>query len=213
MIKAIIFDFDNCMAPADEPGRDLLAPTFEAIRCANKGHLPADRLEHALAECWRHPLDWVAREYGFSDDMLAAGWSAYCRAEVKTPMRGYRDIDALVSLPVRRMLVTSGFRRLQESKVRALGVASWFDCIEIDAIDEPDRIGKEGHFRAILERYALAPREALVVGDSADSEIAAGNRLGMPTVQILRPGIPPAPAADHRIHSLAELPRILEDYR
>jgi putative hydrolase of the HAD superfamily len=213
MIKAIIFDLDNCIAPADEAGEDLLAPTLEAIRRTNKGHLPAERLEQALAACWRHPLDWVAREYGFSDEMFAAGWAACCCMEVKTAMRGYDDLGTLATLPVRRMLVTTGFRRLQESKIRALGVAPWFDSIEVDAIDEADRIGKEGHFRAILRQHGLAPREVLVVGDSADSEIAAGNRLGIPTVQILRPGVPPAATASHAIHSLAELPAILEHYR
>lgn len=213
MIKAVIFDLDNCMAPADEAGGDLLAPTFEAIRRANRGHLSADRLEQALAECWRHPLDRVAREYGFSDDMLAAGWTACRCAEVKTAMHGYGDLGTLAALPVRRMLVTTGFRRLQESKIRALGVASMFDSIEIDAIDEAGRIGKEGHFRAILRKHALAPREVLVVGDSADSEIAAGNRLRITTVQILRPGVPPTTTAKHTIHSLAELPAILEHYR
>jgi FMN phosphatase YigB (HAD superfamily) len=213
VIRAIIFDLDNCIAPANEPGDDLLAPTFEAIRRANQGHMPAERLEHALAECWRHPLDWVAREYGFSEAMLAAGWAVNRAAEVKTPMHGYADLAVLPSLAVHRMLVTSGFRRLQESKVRALGLPSWLDRIEIDAIDEADRIGKEGHFRAILQEYALAPQEVLVVGDSAEFELAAGKRLGMRTVQILRPGVPAATAADHTIHSFNELPAILEHYR
>ena len=212
MIKALIFDLDNCLAAADEPGPQLLAPTFEAIRQANRGTLPEETLERAFAECWRHPLDWVAREYGFSDEMLSAGWAVNARTEVDRPMRGYADLGTLAELPARLFLVTSGFRRLQESKVRALGIRSRFEHIVIDAIDEPDRKGKAGLFADILRTYGLAPTEVLVVGDNEDSEIAAGNRLGIPTVQILRPGVPRATTATHVISTLAELPALLRHH-
>ena len=45
VIKAIIFDLDNCLAASDEPGRQLLAPTFAAIRRANHGALSEETLE------------------------------------------------------------------------------------------------------------------------------------------------------------------------
>ena len=212
MIKAIIFDLDNCLAASDEPGRQLLAPTFDAVRRANHGTLSGETLERALAECWGHSLDAVARKYGFSDEMLAAGCAENSRAEVKIPMRGYADLGALRELPATLFLVTSGFRRLQESKVRALAVASLFERVYIDAIDEPDRKGKEGIFAEILRTHALEPGEVLVVGDDADSEIEAGNRLGIPTVQIQRAGIPRAGNAIHHIGSLAELNQIMDEY-
>jgi len=85
MIKAIIFDLDNCLAASDEPGRQLLAPTFNALRRANHGTLSGQTLELALAACWGHSLDAVARKYGFSDDMLTAGWAENSRAEVNVP--------------------------------------------------------------------------------------------------------------------------------
>jgi len=212
MIKAIIFDLDNCLAAADETGRQLLAPTFAAIRRANHGTLSDDTLERAFDECWGHSLDTVARKYGFSDEMLAAGWAENARAEVKVPMHGYSDFGAIRELHGKKFLVTSGFRRLQESKVRALHAEPLFERIYIDAIDEPDRKGKEKIFAEILRSYALEPSEVLVVGDDADSEIAAGNRLGIPTVQIQRPGIPRAGNATYHIASLAELGSIMKGY-
>jgi HAD superfamily hydrolase (TIGR01509 family) len=213
MIRAIIFDLDNCLASADETGRQLLAPTFAAIRRSNHGTLPDETLERAFDECWGHSLDTVARKYRFSDQMLAAGWVENARAEVKMPMQGYPDLDVIRELPAKLFLVTSGFRRLQESKVRVLHLEPLFERIYIDAIDEPDRKGKEKIFAEILRTYALEPREVLVVGDDADSEIAAGNRLGIPTVQIRRPGIPRAGNATHHIESLTELESIMEGYR
>jgi putative hydrolase of the HAD superfamily len=79
----------------------------------------------------------------------------------------------------------------------------------IDAIDEPQPKGKLQAFVEILRDHRLTPAEVLVVGDNPDSEIAAGNRLGLTTIQILRPGVSASSAATHRIASLTELKRFL----
>jgi putative hydrolase of the HAD superfamily len=211
MITTIIFDLDNCLAAADEPGEQLLAPTFDAIRRANHGTVGEETLERAFADCWRRALDWVAKTYGFSDEMLAAGWAENARAAVSGAMHGYPDIDLLRTLRPKLFLVTSGFRRLQESKVRALGLAPLFERIYIDAIDEPDRKGKETLFKEILRTYSLEPKEVLVVGDDAESEIAAGSRLGISTVQILRDGVSRADSATYHIASLEELRQVIHE--
>ena len=114
MIRAIIFDLDNCLSAADEPGKGLLEPIFDAIRRVNHGRLSDEALAEAFSDCWRHPLDFVAKKHAFTEDMLAAGWAVYVQLEVATPMRGYADLRTLPELPVWRFLVTSGFRRLQE---------------------------------------------------------------------------------------------------
>lgn len=205
MIRAIIFDLDNCLSAADEVGCGLLEPVFDAIRRANEGALSDRKLAQAFEACWRHPLDWVAREYGFTDEMLAAGWGVAARTEVEAPMHGYPDLGTLSTLPAILFLVTSGFRRLQESKIRALQFGPLFEAIYVDAIDEADRKGKGGIFKEILKTSHLSPEEVLIVGDSPDSEIEAGSRLGMRTVQILREGVPRGGNATHYIHSLSEL--------
>lgn len=183
----------------------LYEPAFEAIRQANRGTLTQEALAAAFSDIWRQPLDAVARQRGFSPAMLAAGWRVFASMEMRTPMQGYPDLHALRDLPVQRFLVTSGFRRLQASKIRALAFQDLFTAIYIDAIDEPNRKGKQQLFAEILTSYALAPGETLVVGDNPDSEIQAGNNLGMRTVQILRPGVPFGGNASNHIHTLGEL--------
>ena len=59
-----------------------------------------------------------------------------------------------------------------------------------DAIDEPDRLGKKGLFEKIIADNGYQQTEVLIVGDNEDSEIEAGNALGIQTVQTLRPGVP-----------------------
>jgi putative hydrolase of the HAD superfamily len=124
-------------------------------------------------------LDWIARKHRFSAELQAAAWAAYESLEVRVPMRGYPDLGVLSELAVLRFLVTSGFRRMQESKIRALGIASHFTAIHIDALGDANRVGKEGIFRNILSQHRLQTTEVLVVGDNPDSELEAGNRLGI----------------------------------
>lgn len=209
MIKALIFDLDNCLAAATEVGEALFEPAFAAIRQANRGHVSDDTLLQAFAAMWHHPMDWVATHFGFSAEMREAGWQMLASTEVRGPMRGYNDLAILGELPAQRFLVTSGFRRLQESKIRALRLVPLFTACYVDAIDEPDRFGKRRLFEQILNEYGVRREEVLIVGDNAESEIAAGNRLGIRTVQTLRPGVSRARNATFHIRSLPELKPLL----
>ena len=204
-VRAIIFDLDNCLAAADEPGEQLLEPVFAAVREANGGTLTEPELEAAFRDCWVHAFDFVAATHNFTPAMRAAGWDAFRRIEVRTPMRGYGDCAILPSLGEKRFLVTSGFRRLQESKVRALGIASSFQAIVVDAIDEPGRRGKDRIFRDLMSQYDLDSADVLVVGDNAESELASAARLGLRAAQIIRPGVTPADGVTVHVRDLAAL--------
>src|SRR5262245_50256934 len=210
MIDAIVFDLDSCISAADEPGRHLFEPAFAAIRSANRGsHLESD-LARAFADMWRLPFDFVAEKYSFTQAMKEAGWRAFLEVEVTTPMLGYGDLEVLRELKVRRFLVTSGFRRLQESKVRALNIAPLFTQIVVDAIDEPGARGKLAIIQDLMRTHQLVAERMLIVGDNADSELAAGRKLGVQTVQTLRPGVPRDPGATHHISNFHELRPLLE---
>ena len=71
MTKAIIFDLDSCLAAADEVGEQLFAPAFAAIRAANDGSVPEDKLQTPFAECWRVAFDAVADKYAVTEAMRA----------------------------------------------------------------------------------------------------------------------------------------------
>lgn len=208
-IKALIFDLDNSLAPSRSVGESRYEPAFEAIRKVNAGALSEDQLEAAFADLWESPLDWVAEEYGFTPMMLDAAWDHFSELQADGGFTSYEDLHVLDELSVLKFLVTSGFRKLQQSKIDALGLSEKFDGIVIDAIDEEDHEGKEKIFRKLMEEHQLNPTEVVVVGDSPTSELAAGNRLGMITLQILRPGVKPSDMASHHISSLEEIKDML----
>jgi putative hydrolase of the HAD superfamily len=203
--QAVIFDLDNCLSAADEIGAQLFEPAFVAIRAASGNRHSERALAAAFADMWRHALDWVAAAHGFTPAMREAAWRQLSQLQVTTPMHGYDDLHLLAQVPAVRFLVTSGFKMLQESKIRALGIADLFKGIYIDAIDGADRSGKRGIFEQIMSTHDLVPADVWVVGDNPESELAAAQSLGLRAVQMLRPGVLPSDCASHHVAGLREL--------
>lgn len=205
-MKVAIFDLDNCLSPADQVGEHVFAPVFSAIRQTSREQLSEARIKQILADCWVLSFDQVAKRYQFSPETIAAGYEAYAQLRVEEPFVGYPDIYVVPRLPVRRYLVTTGFRRFQDSKIKALGIESWFDGIVIDALDEPPPLGKQAIFQKILAQEGCKADQVLVIGDNPAAELAAGLALGMRTVQTVRPGVRRSDnTAHHCVEWLEEL--------
>lgn len=201
--QVAIFDLDNCLMDARVVG-PLFEPAFDAIRRANQGMLTPAVLEQSLHQCWYTAFDLVATRYHYTPAMREAGWNAFSQMQVGDGLEGYTDLALVPNIPLRRYLVTSGFRRLQTSKIRALGIGPWFERVDIDAIDEGDGPhGKRPLFEQILEAEGCTADEVLVIGDNPLSELGVGQALGMTTVQTVRPGVRPWDEADYRVEGLA----------
>jgi len=71
-----------------------------------------------------------------------------------------------------------GFRT-GTSKIAALQLPPHFTAIFIDAIDDPERTGKQEVFEQILKHHGPVPEEVLVVGDDAVSASAPFKRFGL----------------------------------
>ena len=212
--KAVIFDLDNTLADAAHVGAATFQPAFDAIREANNATLTDRQLEAAFEACWHTAFYTVAKEHGFSDEMTAAGAQAFRRLCVpeNSGYQGYSDLGELQSVPADKFLVTSGFRNFQNSKIDSLCIRSQFKRIDIDDAEDflPDPSpGKAALFEQIRDAEQLHSSQVLIVGDNPGSEIAAGNSLGMSTVQVLRPRVERSSQATHHIESLSELPGVM----
>ena len=212
MIRAAVFDLDNTIFDSTTVPATVLAPAVAAVRRANAGPdaLPSHVLEAALRAAERFGFLHVADAHKVPARLRAAWRAAYRDLAVSTPLIPYADVvPALTTLALTRLLLTTGFRRMQQSKIVALRIAHLFDGIYIDALDEGGEPNKKEILAQMLRTRRLGPEQTLVVGDSADNEIAAGNALGAVTVQVLRPGVPRAATARHHVTSLAELPALI----
>ena len=170
--------------------------------------MSSEVLEQAINDTWYAPFSVVCERYSLPRTFLAI-WNEWQETvSFDQPLIPYPDVmsslETLRSQGHLLYLLTSGYRRFQRAKIDALGITQLFDEIHIDAVDESCS-GKVAIISDLLLSRNWNRKDLLIVGDSATSEIDAGLRLGIPTIQILRPGIIATDLADRHIHSLVEL--------
>lgn len=203
-VQAIIADLDNTLYPVSSIGDQLFAELFELLA----QELDPAILDLAKADIKRKPFQWVAEKYGFESRLTARANALLNALEWKGEMQVFPDYPALRDYPADRYLVTTGYTRLQESKVRQLGIAG--DFISIHIVDPGQTADtKKTIFAAILKEHGYRPERVLVVGDDPDSELLAGRELGLVTVLYDPGGKHKAGTADYSIrsfHELAQLP-------
>ncbi len=210
MLRAAVFDLDHTLFDPHTLPDTLFGELTVRVRAATAGLVPAAALEAALEDAWRLPFDRVVARHRLPEAGAIAWQDAMSAVEVTEPLAPYPDVPSgLEQLALRRFLLTTGFRRLQESKLRQLGIASLFVAVYVDALDLPGPLGKRALLERLLVEQGLTPPEVLVIGDRADDELSAARDLGMVAVQVLRPGVVASPDVVWRIPDLNALPAIL----
>lgn len=205
-----ILDLDNTLFDTRSIPARLTSRLHSRLRQANaECHaVSAEVLEQAIDDTWNAPFSVVCERYSLPQTFVSI-WNEWQETvSFDLPLMPYPDV--ISSLRVFRKqghylcLLTSGYRRFQQAKIEALGITQLFDEIHIDAVDE-SRVGKAAIISDLVHSRKWNPRDLLIVGDSATNEIDAGVRLGIFTIQILRPGVIATELADRHIHSLFEL--------
>ena len=205
-----ILDLDNTLFDTRSIPAELINSLHSRLRLANEDSraVPSEILEQAINDTWYAPFSVVCSRYCLPEMFLSI-WNEWQETvSFGEPLSLYPDV--LSSIQILRdqghflCLLTSGDRRLQRAKIESLGITQLFDEIHIDAVDESGP-GKAAIISELLLSRKWNRKDLLIVGDSATNEIDAGVRLGISTVQILRPGVPATDLADRHIHSLLEL--------
>ena len=143
----------------------------------------------------------------FDLDRCAFNTSAFSKGDVPDFDYTYGDMHHVVALTQEKILVTAGDTELQQQKIARSGIAQHFSEIHIDGFGD-----KESIFRNIMHRRVLGAHRIMVVGDNPNAELGAGKRLGMVTVQTLRPAVVRWDEADFHIASFAELDQIISAF-
>ncbi len=147
----------------------------------------------ALRRMGREP-DGVAGE-------MARAYAAYRVAAVRPFPGAMEALAAFRERGVRLALITNGAGPFQREKIGRFGLESFFDGIFIEGemgFGKPD----ERVYRLALESVGAEPRDAWMVGDRLDWEIAPAKRLGMGAVwvDVRGRGLPPdAPVRPDRV--------------
>lgn len=199
--RAYIFDLDNTIYPVSSIGYQVFSSLFKLIK-EDGNH--ADDLSAIKQEIMRRPFQQVAEEFGFSSELEQKGTELLINLEYCGRINPFPDYAETRKLPGDRFLVTTGFLKLQQSKIEGLGIRD--DFKEIRIVDPSlTTLTKKDVFAEILDRYDYAAENVLVIGDDLQSEIKAALELGIRAVLYDKNKTQPTSEATYTIADFSEL--------
>ena len=168
-------DLDNTIFPVPQIGHRLFAPLFELIE---QERIPTHELNKIKDEVMRRPFQLVAKEHHLPSDLTTKCIEVLKEISYNDPIEPYEDYVHIQRLSHDKFLVTTGFRKMQQSKVDQLGLAR--DFKEVHIIDPTTtKQLKKDVFAEIVHRHGYAKEDVLIIGDDLHSEIKAAQELGI----------------------------------
>jgi len=227
MITTVVFDLDDTLY--DEI--DYCHSAFRAVARFLGKVAPTACYDDVFACLWRHftagnrtrTFDAALKELGIPCDesRIAQLVEVYRnhRPDIELPADSRTMLDALQSRYTLALL-TDGFLPAQKLKVAALGIESRFRAIVYTeelgrSFWKPSSAG----FERLAQTLGTAPDRMAYVADNESKDFIAPNRLGMLTIQVVRPrglhadpGDRPDAAAALRTARIEDLPSLLVRY-
>lgn len=231
-VSAVLLDLDNTLypyPPCDEAGRtaaretandrgldlsrDAFTEFYEAGRRAVKRDLSGTGASHDRLLYFRAALEQRIGEPRPRDAMALADayWDAYLDAMELFPgvMETLETLAARTAVAVTTDLTT----RIQLRKVARLDLAD-----HLDALVTSEAVGRDkpasAMFTVPLARLDVPPRDAVMVGDDPEADIAGANAAGLTTVLFngtYDPDLhPPEAEPDHTIAAFPDLLEVLD---
>ena len=226
MITTIIFDLDDTLYDEIDYCRSGFAAVARLL--ADQPEQPAaDRIFDCL---WRHftagnrtktfnaALEELATPY---DDKLIQDLIKVYREHIPkiTLPADSRDVLHRLRDKYTLALLTDGFLPAQKLKVQALGLEKHFKCVIYT-----EQLGREfwkpspAGFEKLIETLNVKAETMAYVADNQKKDFIAPNKLGLLTIQIIRPARihtessrQAGAAAQHVIHKITRLPTLLQN--
>lgn len=189
------------------PVESILSKFKASIRSAFK----MEEVDLIVSDLWKYPFDYVSEKYNLNDSIKQQFSNSINELDYQLEIAPFSDYELVRNYAVRKVLVTTGFKKLQLAKISALNLENEFEEIHIDEIDDTHRLYKKGIFERLVNSINKDLRDFLVIGDNPESEIKAGNELGLTTVQVAKFGQPKSSHAHYYIQHYQELIQILEE--
>lgn len=176
--KAIILDLDNTIYLVSSIGNVLFKSLFQLI--TESGEYSGN-LDEIKAEIMRRPFQFVANDFAFSENLKAKCLEHLENLTYEKRIDPVENYETIREISCKKFLVTTGFPKLQNSKIDRLGIKNDFEKIYIIDPGTTTRT-KRDIFKKILVDNSFKIEEVLVVGDDLNSEIKAANELGIESV-------------------------------
>lgn len=210
MKRALILDLDNTIYPVSSIADDLFRELFRVLDqySGSINTEDKDRIHQIKEEMTRRPFHHIADEYGLSNELRTRMTETLKYMSYDKPMQPYPDYQYIRSIPLDKFLVTTGFEKLQLSKVKMLGIGGDFKDIHI--VDpEVSTATKKDVFVKIMKEHGYNQDELLVIGDDPQSEIKAAKELGIDTFLYDPGNMHPDATSTYRSVSLRDVENFL----
>ncbi|MHC4433163.1 MAG: HAD family hydrolase [Planctomycetota bacterium] len=225
MITLVIFDLDDTLYDEIEYCRSGFAAVSEFLANTRDAH---DR-ESIFSALWgQFTAGNHTRTFNAALDELAM---ACDDKHVLELVKVYRNHVPKITLPEESRsilielsskyalgLLTDGFLPAQRLKVQQLGIEGYFQSIVYT-----EELGREfwkpspAGFEKIMRDLNTRAENSVYIADNEEKDFIAPNRLGLSTVQLLRPARihtsashEPGAAAQHKTHQISQIPAIIE---
>lgn len=210
MKKALIFDLDNTIYPVSSIADNLFVTLFKVLdnNEAIINHEDIDTISKIKTEMTRKPFQAIADKYGLNNDIRQQMIQALSNMSYDLPMQPFEDYKYLRDIPLNKFLVTSGFAKLQYSKIKQLDIEHDFKEIFVVDLETSNQTKKET-FKKIMKKYGYQPEELLIIGDDPESEIKAALELGIDTFLFDPSNLHPLADTTHRSESLKQVLEVL----
>lgn len=202
-MQTLILDLDNTIYPVKSIGEKLFAPLFNLLQSPEYG-LESSTITNAKEQIMRIPFQKVAVQFNFPSNLTNTAMELLRNLTYDGPMSYFEDYTLIREIMTRKFLLTTGFKKLQDSKIRSLQIENDFE--EIFVVD-PDTsvMTKKDMMVHIMEKYNLLPAGLLVVGDDPESEIKAGKELNIATFLLDTDNVYPQTVATYKGETLADV--------
>ena len=167
-----------------------------------------------MVGAWQHIVEFALERLGRSAPSLAAAIARDYAVRRREAMSLFPEaLGCLAELRrcgVPMAMVTNGDATQQRDKIDRHRLASYFDAILIEGefgAGKPEA----SVYRHVLERLGVPAREAWMVGDHLEWDVAAPQRLGLRGIWVDRERVGLAAGTDVRPHRIIkEFPEVLE---
>lgn len=225
MVTTVIFDLDDTLY--DE--REYCKSGFNAVAHSLSNLVDVLTLEEIFDGLWRQfsagnrtkTFNAVLEHHGIDyDEKLIQKMIEIYRThtpQISLPSDSDKVLNQL-SEKYTLALLTDGFLPAQKLKVQALNIEKYFKTVIYT-----EQLGRENWkpspagFEKIIQQLNAKPRNTAWVADNEMKDFIAPNKLGILTIQLIRPARihtstsdDPDAAAKNVIHKLSELPALLE---
>ncbi|HEY9002052.1 MAG TPA: HAD family hydrolase [Mucilaginibacter sp.] len=182
MKKALILDLDNTIYPVSSISENLFGDLFAILdqHAEIINAYEADKVDKIKDEMTRRPFQHIADDHNLDQEVRDKMTDKLRNMAYSQPMKPFDDYQHVRTIPLDKFLVTTGFSKLQWSKVKMLGIEDDFKHIHIVDPDVSQQTKKDV-FAEIMQTHHFTPGDLLVIGDDPESEIKAAKALGIDT--------------------------------